>query len=106
MKRFRRVPWPWNGVALYKTEQRTGMWLKGRVEQDMRVYSRRALRKLQGGASGLYPGRSMFHLGFAFHSRANFFASASWSEVIRAASSSRMMAPDFPPFAAPNLYHM
>ena len=46
------------------------------------------------------------HLPFRYHSRTSFCASTSWSEVIRMASASRSMAPGFPPFAAPSLYHI
>jgi hypothetical protein len=48
--RFHMVPWPWNGPALYETEQCTGKRRKGRIEKGMGAHSRRGLRKPQGGA--------------------------------------------------------
>jgi len=64
------------------------------------------LVQVPDGNVGVASGTVVAHLDFGFHSRASLFASASWSEVIRMASASRSMAPDFPPFAAPNMYHI
>ena len=47
--RFHAVTWPWNGRALYETEQCPGKRRKRRIEKGIGAHSKRGLRKPQGG---------------------------------------------------------